>query len=87
MDLILGVVSFTGIVLLLVGVILIARSQLVASGDVTITINGDESNQLQVKTGSKLLQTLADNKIFLSSACGGGGTCSQCKCQIEEGGG
>ena len=65
MDLVLGVVSFTGIVLLLVVVILLARSQLVASGDVTITINGDESNQLQVKTGSKLLQTLADNKIFL----------------------
>ena len=87
MDLILGVVSFTGIVLLLVVVILLARSQLVASGNVLITINGDEENKLEVKTGSKLLQTLADNKIFLSSACGGGGTCSQCKCQIQEGGG
>ena len=78
MDLVLGVVSFTGIVLLLVAVILVARSQLVASGNVLITINGDEDNKLQVQTGSKLLQTLADNKIFLSSACGGGGTCSQC---------
>ena len=87
MDLILGVVSFTGIVLLLVAIILVARSQLVASGNVLITINGDEDNKLQVQTGSKLLQTLADNKIFLSSACGGGGTCSQCKCQILEGGG
>ena len=87
MDLVLGVVSFTGIVLLLVVVILLARSQLVASGNVSITINGDEENKLEVQTGSKLLQTLADNKIFLSSACGGGGTCSQCKCQILEGGG
>ena len=87
MDLVLGVVSFTGIVLLLVVVILLARSQLVASGNVSITINGDEENKLVVQTGSKLLQTLADNKIFLSSACGGCGTCSQCKCQILEGGG
>ena len=87
MDLVLGVVSFTGIVLLLVVVILLARSQLVASGNVSITINGDEENKLEVQTGSKLLQTLADNKIFLSSACGGSGTCSQCKCQILEGGG
>ena len=55
MDLILGVVSFTGIVLLLVVVILLARSQLVASGNVLITINGDEENKLEVKTGSKLL--------------------------------
>ena len=65
MDLVLGVVSFTGIVLLLVVVILLARSQLVASGNVSITINGDEENKLEVQTGSKLLQTLADNKIFL----------------------
>ena len=65
MDLVLGVVSFTGIVLLLVVVILLARSQLVASGNVSITINGDEENKLEVQTGSKLLQTLADNKILL----------------------
>ena len=87
MDLVLGVVSFTGIVLLLVVVILLARSQLVASGNVSITINGDEENKLEVQTGSKLLQTLADNKIFLSSACGGGGTCVQCTCQVHSGGG
>ena len=53
MDLVLGVVSFTGIVLLLVVVILLARSQLVASGNVLITINGDEENKLEVQTGSK----------------------------------
>ena len=68
-------------------IIMAARSKLVSTGDVTIEINGDTSNPLVVPAGSKLLQTLADNKIFLSSACGGGGTCSQCKCQVVEGGG
>ena len=86
-DLILGVVAFSGIVLALVGVIIGARSQLVSTGDVSIEINGDSDNPLVVPAGSKLLQTLADNKIFLSSACGGGGTCSQCKCVILDGGG
>ena len=86
-DLFLGVFSFTGIVLLLVGIIIMARSQLVSSGEVSIEINGDSANAIKVPSGSKLLQTLAENKIFLSSACGGGGTCSQCKCQIAEGGG
>ena len=65
MDLVLGVVSFTGIVLLLVVVILLARSQLVASGNVSITINGDEENKLEVQTGSKLLQTLAASRILI----------------------
>ena len=86
-DLIFGVISFSGIVLVLVMIIMAARSKLVSTGDVTIEINGDSSNPLVVPAGSKLLQTLADNKIFLSSACGGGGTCSQCKCQVVEGGG
>ena len=87
LDLIFGVISFSGIVLLLVLVIIGARSKLVSTGDVSIEINGDSSNPLVVPAGSKLLQTLAENKIFLSSACGGGGTCSQCKCQVIEGGG
>ena len=86
-DLLLGVLSFTGVVLLLVGIIIAARSQLVSSGEVSIEINGDSSNPIIVPSGNKLLQTLAENKIFLSSACGGGGTCSQCKCQISDGGG
>ena len=86
-DLFLGVFSFTGIVLLLVAIIIMARSQLVSSGEVSIEINGDSANAIKVPSGSKLLQTLAENKIFLSSACGGGVTCSQCKCQIAEGGG
>ena len=84
-DLFLGVLSFTGVVLLLVGIIIAARSQLVSSGNVSIEINGDSSNPIVVPSGNKLLQTLAENKIFLSSACGGGGTCSQCKCQILDG--
>jgi Na+-transporting NADH:ubiquinone oxidoreductase subunit F len=86
-DLILGVVSFTGVVLLLVLVIIFARSRLVSTGSVNIEINDDPSNTITVPAGSKLLQTLAENKIFLSSACGGGGTCSQCKCLVMDGGG
>ena len=86
-DLLFGVVSFTGVVLLLVLVIIGARRQLVSTGDVSIEINGDSDNTVVTASGNKLLQALADNKIFLSSACGGGGTCSQCKCQVLEGGG
>ena len=85
-DLILGVVSFTGVVLLLVLVIIFARSRLVSTGSVNIEINDDPANTITVPAGSKLLQTLAENKIFLSSACGGGGTCSQCKCLVMDGG-
>ncbi|MCM2971094.1 NADH:ubiquinone reductase (Na(+)-transporting) subunit F [Larsenimonas suaedae] len=83
----LGVVMFTVIVLGLVVVILAARSRLVSSGDVTIEINDDPENTITTQAGGKLLQTLASNGIFLSSACGGGGSCAQCKCQVEEGGG
>ena len=86
-DLFLGVISFTGVVLLLVAIIIAARSQLVSSGNVSIEINGDSSNPIVVPSGNKLLQTLAENKIFLSSACGGGCNCSQCKFQISDGGG
>ncbi len=81
----LGVAMFTGTVLFLVAIILAARARLVASGDVDISIN-DEST-LSVPAGDKLLGTLAAQGIFLSSACGGGGTCGQCRCQVFEGGG
>lgn len=84
-EIFLGVGMFTAIVLSLVAVILIARSKLVTSGDVSIEINGERT--ITVAAGSKLLNTLSANGIFLSSACGGGGTCAQCKCIIEEGGG
>ena len=83
----LGVSMFTAVVLLLVAVILTARKWLVTSGAIDIEINGDPEAKLSASAGGKLLQTLADNNIFLSSACGGGGTCGQCKCIVEEGGG
>jgi Na+-transporting NADH:ubiquinone oxidoreductase subunit F len=87
MEIILGVIMFTVIVLALVAVILFARSRMVSSGDVTIEINGDPEKTIKVPAGDKLLQTLSGNGIFLSSACGGGGTCAQCKCIVSEGGG
>jgi Na+-transporting NADH:ubiquinone oxidoreductase subunit F len=83
----LGVVMFTVTVLFLVAVILFARSRLVSSGDVTILINDDPSKAIQVPAGGKLLSTLASKGIFLASACGGGGTCAQCRCRVMEGGG
>ena len=85
MEIFLGVSMFTIIVLALVTVILFARSKLVASGNVDILINGERN--ISVPTGGKLLNILADQKIFVSSACGGGGTCAQCKVNIFEGGG
>ncbi|WP_320820449.1 NADH:ubiquinone reductase (Na(+)-transporting) subunit F [Thalassolituus sp.] len=85
LEIILGVVMFTGIVLALVAIILGARSKLVSSGKVKILINGERT--VETEAGGKLLQTLASNNIFLSSACGGGGTCAQCKCIVTEGGG
>ncbi|AJD48426.1 Na(+)-translocating NADH-quinone reductase subunit F [Isoalcanivorax pacificus W11-5] len=86
-EILFGVTMFTAIVLVLVAFILAARSRLVSSGDVHININGDESKSIDVPAGGKLLNTLADKGIFLSSACGGGGTCAQCKCVVLEGGG
>ncbi|MDA9784109.1 NADH:ubiquinone reductase (Na(+)-transporting) subunit F [Gammaproteobacteria bacterium] len=82
-----GVALFTIVVMLLVSLILVARARLVSNGDVQIEINGDPDRTLTVPAGGKLLNTLADAGIFLSSACGGGGTCAQCKCQIVDGGG
>jgi len=86
-EIVLGVVMFTAVVLALVAVILAARSKLVSSGDVTIRINEDADKTITVPAGGKLLQTLADRGIFIPSACGGGGTCAQCKCQVLDGGG
>ena len=80
-----GAGMFTAIILALVLVILAARSRLVASGNISIEINGERT--IEVPAGGKLLQTLADAELFLASACGGGGTCAQCKCVVEEGGG
>ena len=83
----LGVAMFTLIVVALVMVILLARSKLVATGNVKIIINDSTDNFLEVPVGSKLLNTLADRNIFLPSACGGGGTCGECRVIVTEGGG
>ncbi len=85
LEIILGVVMFTAIVLALVAIILAARARLVSTGDVTIRINGEK--EITAPAGGKLLQTLANSGVFLSSACGGGGTCAQCKCKVTSGGG
>ena len=84
-EIILGVTMFTVVVLALVGVILAAKAKLVASGNVAITIN--EQKTIEVPAGGKLLGALADQGIFVSSACGGGGTCAQCIVKVFEGGG
>lgn len=81
----LGVFLFTAIVIALVFVILGAKSRLVASGDVAILINNEK--EVLAKPGTKLLQALAEAGVFVPSACGGGGTCAQCRCKIFEGGG
>ena len=85
LEIILGVLMFTVIVLSLVFIILGARSKLVNSGKVKILVNGERT--VETEAGGKLLNTLAANNIFLSSACGGGGTCAQCKCIVKSGGG
>ena len=85
LPILLGVAFFTAIVMSLVGLILVARRQLVASGDVEISVNGEK--ELHVPAGGKLLGALAEEGIFVSSACGGGGTCAQCKVKVLEGGG
>ena len=85
LEIILGVTFFTVIVIALVFVILGAKSKLVAEGNVEIEINHEK--KIHVPIGSKLLTALADHNLFVSSACGGGGTCAQCKVKVSEGGG
>ncbi len=85
LEILLGIIIFTAIVIALVFVIIGAKSKLVAEGDVEILIN--EEKKIHVPVGSKLLTALADNGLFVSSACGGGGTCGQCKVKIHTGGG
>jgi len=80
-----SIVVFLVITLLLVGILLYAKTKLTPSGQVKIKINGEK--ELDVNSGSSLLSTLAANKIFLPSACGGGGTCAMCKCQVLSGAG
>lgn len=82
---ILSVIIFLLITIMLVSILLYAKAKLVQSGPVKIKINNEK--EIEVQAGSTLLQTLANEKIFLPSACGGGGTCAMCKCQVTKGGG
>lgn len=86
-EIILGVGMFTAMVLALVAIILFAKSKLVSSGDVTILINDDPDKAITAKPGDKLLGALANAGIFVSSACGGGGSCGQCRVDVKDGGG
>ncbi len=83
--LIIAIAAFLVVTLVLVAVLLYAKAKLTASGEVTIDINGER--QLTVEPGNTLLTTLADNGVFLPSACGGGGSCGMCRLQVTEGGG
>jgi len=79
------IISFLVLTLVLVGILLFAKDKLLPSGPVKITINGEK--EVEVASGGTLLSTLGNEKIFLPSACGGGGTCIQCECHVLEGGG
>lgn len=83
--LLISVLVFLAVILLLVAILLYARKKLTPQGDVTITINDEK--EVRVKPGSSVLTVLSNSDIFLPSACGGGGTCGLCRCQITEGGG
>ncbi|MDT0677821.1 NADH:ubiquinone reductase (Na(+)-transporting) subunit F [Autumnicola musiva] len=80
-----SVVVFLVLILLLVSILLGAKAKLIPSGPVSINVNNEKD--IEVGSGGTLLSTLGDNKLFLPSACGGGGTCIQCKCIVKEGGG
>ena len=84
-NILLSVIVFLGIILLLVAVLLWVREKLMPKGEVKITIN--DNKVLTVPTGNTLISTLADQKVYLPSACGGKGSCGQCKCRVVEGGG
>jgi Na+-transporting NADH:ubiquinone oxidoreductase subunit F len=84
---VLGVSMFIAIVVMLVLIIIAAKSKLVPSGDIMIGINGDPEKAIKTAPGGKLLGSLADAGIFISSACGGGGSCGQCRVHVHSGGG
>jgi Na+-transporting NADH:ubiquinone oxidoreductase subunit F len=87
MEIFLGVAMFTIIVLALVVIILVAKAKLVSTGDITISVNNDPDKSITTQAGSKLLGALANAGVFISSACGGGGTCGQCRVKVKSGGG
>ena len=79
--------TFVAVTLVLVGLLILAKERLIPSGELSIVINGEEDDALVVQPGSTLLTALSEKSIFLPSACGGGGTCAMCRCQVMEGGG
>lgn len=87
MPIVYAVVVFSVIILLLSFMLIAARKKLVPQGAVSLIINGDKDNPIEIQPGSSLLSTLSDQNIFLPSACGGGGTCAMCKCKVYSGGG
>ena len=86
-EIVLGVAMFTAVILALIALLMAARSKLVATGDVTITINEDPDKALRVPAGGTLLAKLAESQIFIPSACGGKGACGVCEVVVKEGGG
>ena len=83
----LSIAVFTGVILVLVLIINFAESKLLPQGEMTITVNDEEDKKFKVHPGGTLLSALANETIYLPSACGGGGTCAMCKCQVLDGGG
>ena len=79
--------AFLTVTIILVGLLIFAKEKLIPSGDISLIINGDSDNPRVVQPGQTLLTALSEENIFLPSACGGGGTCAMCKCQVLEGGG
>ena len=79
--------AFLMVTIILVGLLIFAKEKLIPSGDINLIINGEDDNPRVVQPGQTLLTALSEQNIFLPSACGGGGTCAMCKCQVIEGGG
>lgn len=86
-NLMMGVVLFSAILFALAGILLYLKSVLIPAGNVKIIVNGDTENPIELSPGESLLTALSTKNIFLPSACGGGGTCAMCTCQVTEGGG
>jgi len=86
-DILLGVIVFSSVILLLVIILNVLGDILLPQGEVTLLINDDVDKSINVQTGGTVLSALAAQNVYLPSACGGQGTCAQCKCQVTEGGG
>jgi len=86
-EVLVGVLVFTAVIILLVLLLNFVGNLLLPQGEVSLVINDDASKSLKVQTGGTVLSALASQNVYLPSACGGQGTCAQCKCQVVEGGG